>query len=106
MSDATLFTAVFIGVCAFIYFTVIRPATNDQKKHRQQMRDLRPGDRVVTTSGFLTTVKKIEVMADGETHLSLELADGVMFTAVPSAIYQRRATAAAESKPEQKGISA
>jgi preprotein translocase YajC subunit len=111
MSDASLISAVVIAIVAYVYFTIIRPAQRDQKHHRQQIRDLRPGDRVLTTSNFIATVKDIKVLATGRTHVLLELTEGVVVTALPGAIIERLeeqpAAATAESPAtEQKGASA
>ena len=89
MSDASLISAVVIAIVAYMYFTIIRPARTEQKKHRQEMRDLKPGDRVLTTSNFIATVRNIEVRADGQTRVYLELAQGVVVTALPGAIIER-----------------
>jgi preprotein translocase subunit YajC len=103
MSDAGLLSAVFVGVIIAFYLMFLRPLQKDQEKHRQQIRDLRPGDNVLTTSGFLATGKDIQVQENGQTHIALELADGIVFTAVASAIAQRLVETAAQ---EQKGASA
>jgi preprotein translocase YajC subunit len=109
MSDASLISAVVIAIVAFIYVTVIRPARKDQATHRQQIRDLRPGDEVLTTANFIARVKDIQVPESGQTRIYLELADGVVFTALPGAILERLAPAAepGEAKPtRQEGASA
>ncbi len=103
MSDAGLLSAVFVGVIVAFYLMFLRPLQKDQEKHRQQIRDLRPGDSVLTTSGFIATVKDIQVQDNGQTHIALELADGIVFTAVASAIAQRLVEPAGQ---EQKGASA
>jgi preprotein translocase subunit YajC len=107
MSDAGILSAVFVGVIIAFYLMFLRPIQKDQEKHRQQIRDLRPGDDVITTSGFIARVKDIQVPAAGQTQISLELADGVVFTAISSAIAQRitPAPSAEPTSPEQKGVS-
>jgi preprotein translocase YajC subunit len=111
MSDASIISAVVIAIVAYVYFTIIRPAQRDQKHHRQQIRDLRPGDKVLTTSNFVATVRDIIVLPTGRTHVLLEIAEGVVVTALPGAIIERldnqTAAATAESPAqEQKGASA
>ena len=115
MSDASLISAVVIAIVAYMYFTIIRPARSEQKRHRQEMRDLKPGDRVLTTSNFIATVRNIEVRADGQTRVYLELAEGVVVTALPGAIIERArtdapspdtATAGENHANQQKGASA
>jgi preprotein translocase YajC subunit len=67
----------------------IRPIHKDQERHKQQIRDLRAGDEVLTTSGFIARIKDIQVPAEGQTRIALELADDIVITAVPSAILER-----------------
>jgi preprotein translocase YajC subunit len=86
MNDAELLAAVIFGVVVAFYFMFMRPIQKDQELHKKQMRNLRPGDMVVTTSNFIATVKDIQVKEDGATRVSLELADGVVVTAFSNAI--------------------
>ncbi len=104
MSDASLISAVVIAIVAFVYLTIIRPARKEQEQHRQQMRDLRPGDEVLTTSNFVARVKDIQVAADGQTRIALELADGLVVTALPGAVLRRLGPDAARAG-EQGGVS-
>jgi preprotein translocase YajC subunit len=93
MSDAALISAVFVGVVVAFYIMFMRPVAKEQESHRQQIRDLRPGDEVVTTSNFIARVRDISLSPSGQTHISLELAEGVIFTALPSAILRRLSAA-------------
>ena len=104
MTDATLMTAVYIGIIDGFYVMFMRPAQKENERHRQQIRDLRPGDDVLTTSGFIATVKDIQVPAQGQTRIKLELAEGVVFTAVSSAIAQRLVDSD-QSRDHEKGAS-
>jgi preprotein translocase YajC subunit len=86
----------------------MRPIQKEQEQHKKQMRDLRPGDEVVTTANFIATVKDIQVQESGQTRIALELADGVIVTALPNAI-MRRLTESEARHPGtsgQKGASA
>ena len=89
MSDASLISAVVIAIVAYVYLTIIRPARKDQVHHRREMRDLRPGDRVITTANIIARVVDIEVQASGPAHIHLEIADDVIVTAMPGAIYRK-----------------
>lgn len=86
MNDAELLAAVIVAVVVAFYFMFMRPIQKDQERHKKQMRDLRPGDIVVTTSNFVATVKDIQVGEDGGTRVALELTDGVVVTALPNAV--------------------
>ena len=100
MSDAGILSAVIVAVVAAFYLMFLRPIQKDQERHRKEIRDLRPGDEVVTTSGFVAKVTDIQVPEKGPTHVLLELADGVVFTALPTAIAQR--LTAADEAPTSK----
>ncbi len=107
MNDAELLAAVIIGVVIAFYFMFMRPIQKDQERHKKQMRDLRPGDIVVTTSNFVATVKNIRVAEKGGTRVELELADGVVITALPNAIMRLldESEARGRSGSQQKGAS-
>jgi preprotein translocase subunit YajC len=105
MSDASILSAVFVAVFAAFYLMFIRPIHKDQQRHRQQIRDLRPGDEVLTTSGFIARVRDIQVSESGQPRIALELAEGVVFVALPSAIAQRLTTST-EAAAEHKEASA
>ena len=104
MSDAALMSAVFIGIVAGFYVLFMRPVQKENEQHRQQIRDLRPGDDVLTTSGFIATVKDIQIPPKGRTRIKLELAEGVVFIAVTSAIAERLVDTA-DSRNNEKGAS-
>ena len=105
MGDGAIMSAVFVGVIAGFYLMFMRPVQKDQEKHKKNIRDLRVGDEVLTTSGFIGRVRDIRVPETGQTRISLELADGVIFEAVSSAILERL-TPEKELTPEQKEASA
>ena len=107
MNDAELLAAVIFGVVVAFYFMFMRPIQKDQERHKKQMRDLRPGDIVVTTSNFVATVKDIQVAEDGGTRLSLELTDGVIVTALPNAVMRLldESEARSGSGTGKKGVS-
>jgi len=67
---------------------------------------LRAGDEVLTTSNFVAKVKDIQVQEKGPTRILLELADGVVITALPAAILERINSARDDVAAEQKGASA
>jgi preprotein translocase subunit YajC len=108
MNDAELLAAVIFGVVVAFYFMFMRPIQKDQEHHKKQMRDLRPGDEVVTTANFIATVKDIQVLENGQTRIALELADGVVVTALPNAIMRRLSESEARRRGTsgQKGASA
>jgi preprotein translocase subunit YajC len=104
MSDAALISAVFVGVLFAFYLMFLRPIQKEQERHKQQIRDLKPGDEVLTTSGFIGRIKDIQVPVSGHTRIYIELADGVIFEAVTSAISQRVTPASESQQQEQRGL--
>jgi preprotein translocase YajC subunit len=110
MNDAELISAVVIAIVAFVYLTIVRPSEKEKRQHRQQMRDLRPGDQVLTTSNFIGLVRDIQVGEDGQSRITLELGPGVTVTALPNAILRPiaadKATGGKSESSEQKGASA
>jgi preprotein translocase subunit YajC len=105
LSDAALISAVFVGVLFGFYLMFLRPIQKEQEHHKKEIRDLKPGDSVLTTSGFIGMVKDIQVPESGRTRIYIQLADGVVFEAVASAIAQRIPPPAVEkAKSEQRGL--
>jgi preprotein translocase subunit YajC len=49
----------FILIFVIFYFLLIRPQQKQRKKHREMLNDIKKGDRVITSSGFLGTVTNI-----------------------------------------------
>jgi preprotein translocase subunit YajC len=57
---------------AVFYFLLIRPQQKKQRTHRDMLKSLKVGDRVVTTGGLYGTI-----VAGGDTTIKLEIADKV-----------------------------
>jgi len=104
MNEAEISFVITVGVIVAFYVIFIRPAQKDQSVHRQQIRELRPGDEVLTTSGFIARVKDIQVPEKGPTRILLELTDGVVVTALTSAIQQRIVPPVEEAKAKESGV--
>lgn len=51
---------MFGGLFIFMYFLIIRPQRKRQKDHQKLVESLNKGDEVVTTSGMLGKITKIE----------------------------------------------
>lgn len=103
MNDAELLAAVIFAVVVAFYVMFMRPIQKEQESHKRQMRDLRPGDEVITTSNFVATVRDIQVGEDGQTRIKLELAEGVVFTALPFAIMRPLRSAGSTSGADESG---
>lgn len=59
-------------IFAIFYFLLVRPQQKKAKSHSEMLKNLKKGDRVITSSGFYATVIGI-----AESNLELKLADNV-----------------------------
>jgi preprotein translocase subunit YajC len=66
-----------------LYFVMIRPQMKKQKEHRSMIDALAKGDEIATAGGLLGKVTKL-----GDSHLSLEIANGVEVQLQRSAVVQ------------------
>ena len=80
--------AMFGGLFVFMYFMIIRPQRKKQKDHRELMGSIGKGDEVVTNSGIIGKINKIE----GD-YLLLEVSDKVELR------FQRNAIQLRHSRP-------
>ncbi|MDX9874914.1 MAG: preprotein translocase subunit YajC [Spongiibacteraceae bacterium] len=72
-AGGAIFQIVFlVGLFALFYFIAIRPQRKRQKEHAEMVAALAKGDEVVTTSGILGKVVKVE-----EDFVVLKVADNV-----------------------------
>ena len=63
---------LMIGLFVLFYFMFLRPQRKRQKEHREMVAALNKGDEVVTTSGILGRIVKLE-----ENFLVLQVAEKV-----------------------------
>ncbi len=73
---------MFGGLFLFMYLMIIRPQRKRQKEHKSLVENLTKGDEVVTNSGILGKIAKLE----GE-YLVLEVSDTVELKFQRSAIH-------------------
>jgi preprotein translocase subunit YajC len=91
-----------ILIFVVFYFLMIRPQQQKQKKHKELVKNLRRGDRVLTSSGIFGTVAK--VINDGE--MQVEIAEGVRVRVLRSAVTEVLAKTEPLSKEKKDGDSA
>lgn len=70
-----------VGLFAILYFLMIRPQQQRQKKHQEMMKNLKANDHVVTIGGLFGTIVKMK-----ENSLILKVADNVEIEVLQSAI--------------------
>ena len=66
-----------------LYFVMIRPQMKKQKEHKAMIDALAKGDEVVTVGGMLGKVSKM-----GDSHIGLEVSNGVEVQVQRSAVVQ------------------
>ena len=84
-----------------VFFLLIRPQQKKMKEHKQMVEALRRGDKVITSSGIMGTVNKIETET-GLVHL--EIAPDVVIKIVKSAVTEvtTKPVPAVEKKEDKK----
>lgn len=60
---------VLVGLFALMYFLMIRPRQKQQREHEEMNKEMRAGDRVITTAGIYG---QIESLAEETVLLKLE----------------------------------
>jgi len=80
-----------------LYFLMIRPQQQRQKKHQEMLRGIKVNDRVVTAGGILGTVVKVK-----EDTFTLRVADSVRLEVLKTAIGQVRESAPEEEEKEKE----
>jgi preprotein translocase subunit YajC len=89
MNSAEIGALAIVGIVIAFYLIVLRPQQQDQKKQQQDIKDLQIGDEVLTTGGFLGTVKDVQIPESGPVQIVLDFGNGVVISALATAIAQR-----------------
>jgi len=89
MNTAELGFVVIVGVIAAFYLIVLRPQQQEQKKQHKDIQNLQVGDEVLTTSGFLGTVREVYIPETGPVQIVIDFGNGVVMNALATAIAQR-----------------
>lgn len=80
------------------YIVVIRPQNRRMVEHRKSLDNLQKGDKVVTGGGVVATVRKLH----GEEEIELEIAPGVIVTALRGTLMSIRDTKASPAGDAKK----
>ncbi len=83
MQDSLLGMLPLLLMFVVLYFVMIRPQMKRQKEHRSMIEALAKGDEVATAGGLLGKVTRL-----GDTHIGLELAEGVEVQLQRNAVVQ------------------
>lgn len=82
-----------VALFALLYFLMIRPQQQRQKKHQQMLRDIKVNTPIVTAGGIYATVVKIK-----EDSLLVRVTDGVRIEILKNAVAQVREREETEEK--------
>ena len=88
-SNTTTVIVYFVLIAAMIYFLMYRPQQAQQKKVRELMAALTPGDEIVTVGGIMGTLRSMN-----DDTVTVEIADGVLVKFARRAIVNRLVPAA------------
>jgi preprotein translocase subunit YajC len=82
-------------IFGIFYFLIIRPQQKKQKLHTQFLSELKRGDRVVTSSGIIGTIKTLS-----DAYIQLEIEDGVCLKLLRSHVSESANNLKEETKPK------
>ncbi len=72
----TIFFIQMLAIVAIFYFLIIRPKTQQEKKHRERLAQIRKGDRIVTVGGIVGEVVHMKddelTVKSGESRLVIQ----------------------------------
>jgi preprotein translocase subunit YajC len=88
ISGMVLQFAPFILIFVIMYFLIIRPQRNRQKQTQEMIANIRRGDTVVTSGGFIGKVAKVD---DNELQVDLAEPGQIRVRLVRSAVTEVRA---------------
>ena len=74
---------MFAGLFGFMYFLIIRPQRKRQKEHNELVGALGKGDEVVTTSGMLGKITKLDVVLEVSNNLELKFQKVAVHAVLP-----------------------
>ncbi len=102
MNLAEISFIIMLAVMGVFYLMFIRPARKEQDRQENTIRDLREGDEIETTSGFIGVVTKIETPEEGPVHITLDFGNGLEIRALTTSVLRRLSSAEErEGQPEE-----
>ena len=81
-NNPTMISLLYIiGLFVILYFLMIRPQQQRQKKHQEMIKNLKANERIVTIGGIYGTIVKIK-----EDSLILKIADNTEIEILKTAV--------------------
>lgn len=71
-----------VAIFAIFYFLLIRPQQKQQNEHETMLKNLKPGDKILTTGGLYGTITKLL----GENDLEVQFSQTVKLTVNRTAV--------------------
>ena len=99
MNLAELSFIIMVAVMGVFYLMFIRPARKEQDRQENTIRDLRVGDEVETTAGFIGFVSEIDTPEEGPVYIRLDFGNGIEIQALTTSV-RRRISSASERAEE------
>ena len=96
--NAGAFWLFVLAMLGFIYFLMIRPQRQQQRRHQEMLSALKPGDEVITAGGLYGEVKRLD--AD---RVALEVDDDVEVVVAKRAIASVVPPEEVQEEPEGEG---
>ncbi|MCK4857850.1 MAG: preprotein translocase subunit YajC [candidate division Zixibacteria bacterium] len=76
----------FLLILLVLYFLMLRPQMKKQKQHQSMLKELKKGDRIVTSGGMYATILKV---SDNDNKVVLKVADDIKMEFLKSSIAQK-----------------
>ncbi len=83
MNETTISILYMVGLFAVLWFIMIRPQQQRQKKHAQMVAGLKVNDHIITAGGIYGTIIKVK-----EDTFILRIAENVRIEILKSAVAQ------------------
>lgn len=83
MNETTIGILYIVGLFALLWFLMIRPQQQRQKKHMQMVANIKVNDRIVTVGGIYGTVIKVK-----EDTFIIKIAENVRIEILRNAVAQ------------------
>lgn len=87
------------AIFLIFYFLLIRPQQKQQKEHEDMLRDLKPGDKILTSGGLYGTITGLK----GDSDLEVKFSETVKLTVARSAVSRLVSGSSAAKSPARNG---
>lgn len=85
MNESVIGILYIVGLFALLWFLMIRPQQQRQKKHQEMVRNLGVNDHIITAGGIYGTIVKVK-----EDSFIVKVADNVRIEVMKQAVSQKR----------------